>query len=278
MNTLYLHALSPVHAGTGQASAAIVDLPVAREKATNWPMIPGTTIKGVCRDEVTDVALRNRLFGIEDRRAEDGTELPGNPGSLQFGDARLLCFPVRSWVGVFAYVTCPLALKRLLRDSTALGAPKPFNGDIPTLDTENGILLPPNSALSENGAVWLQDLSFTETVSATAEVIAQGIATAAFPADETDDFLKRFAIVPDDTFNFLTETATEVTAHIKLQDDTKTVQRGGLWYVESVPAEALFTVFLGGTDFPISNGTVLQFGGDANTGRGLCRVQRGGAQ
>jgi CRISPR-associated protein Cmr4 len=60
-----------------------------------------------------------------------------------------------------------------------------------------------------------------------------------------------------------------------LQEDTKTVQPGGLWYVESVPAEAIFTAFVGEA-LEIENGTVLQFGGDENTGRGLCRLRLGG--
>ncbi|MCS7269380.1 MAG: RAMP superfamily CRISPR-associated protein, partial [Geminicoccaceae bacterium] len=44
-----LHALSPLHAGTGQA-AGIVDLPIARMKATGIPFVPGSSIKGVLRD------------------------------------------------------------------------------------------------------------------------------------------------------------------------------------------------------------------------------------
>jgi CRISPR-associated protein Cmr4 len=44
-----LHALSPLHAGTGQA-VDIVDLPIARMESTRIPLVPGSSIKGVLRD------------------------------------------------------------------------------------------------------------------------------------------------------------------------------------------------------------------------------------
>ena len=42
-------------------------------------------------------------------------------GKLTFTDARLLCLPVRSYKGTFAFVTCPLIVHRLARDLKALG-------------------------------------------------------------------------------------------------------------------------------------------------------------
>ncbi len=44
-----LHALSPLHAGTGH-SADVIDLPIARMKATGIPFVPGSSIKGTLRD------------------------------------------------------------------------------------------------------------------------------------------------------------------------------------------------------------------------------------
>ena len=41
----FVHALSPLHAGTGQG-AGILDLPIAREKATGLPFLPGSSLKG----------------------------------------------------------------------------------------------------------------------------------------------------------------------------------------------------------------------------------------
>src|SRR3990172_983710 len=106
---LLIHALSPLHAGTGQG-VGVIDLPIAREKATQIPFLPGSTLKGVFRDACTDPTLRTNVFGPDS----------GNPdqhaGAVAFTDARLLLLPVRSLMGVFAWVTSPLLLRRLSRD------------------------------------------------------------------------------------------------------------------------------------------------------------------
>ena len=93
---LFLHSLSPMHTGIGQA-VDVVDLPIARERATNWPYVPGSTIKGVLRDAccvknddptyLTFIAA----FGPDTPDASDSA------GMLLFCDAHLLCFPVRSF-------------------------------------------------------------------------------------------------------------------------------------------------------------------------------------
>jgi CRISPR-associated protein Cmr4 len=89
-------------------------------------------------------------------------------------------------------------------------------------------------------------------------------------------FLKRFAIVSNETFSFLSETATEIVARVRLEDDVKTVAQGGLWYEETVPAEAIFYGFVaqqrGSEPIQIPTDKPLQIGGDATIGRGLCRV------
>lgn len=109
---LYLQALTPLHPGSGTALGA-VDLPVQRERHTNWPVIPGSSVKGVLR-EATPTELRQRLFGTGD---SEGTPA----GTLSFTDARLLAFPVRSLKNVFAWVTCPQALQRWSRDAGLVG-------------------------------------------------------------------------------------------------------------------------------------------------------------
>jgi CRISPR-associated protein Cmr4 len=46
---MFVHALSSLHAGTGQGVGTI-DLPIARERATDLPVIPGSSIKGCLRE------------------------------------------------------------------------------------------------------------------------------------------------------------------------------------------------------------------------------------
>ncbi|MHA1734045.1 MAG: RAMP superfamily CRISPR-associated protein, partial [Promethearchaeota archaeon] len=45
---MWLYALSPVHVGSGRG-VGFIDLPIIREKVTNYPLVPGSTIKGVFR-------------------------------------------------------------------------------------------------------------------------------------------------------------------------------------------------------------------------------------
>ena len=69
---VFLHALSPLHAGTGQGIGAI-DLPIAREKATGIPYLPGSSLKGVLRDRAAswDPDTRFAVFGPDTESASE---------------------------------------------------------------------------------------------------------------------------------------------------------------------------------------------------------------
>ena len=45
----WLHALTPTHAGVGRG-VGYIDLPIDRDKVTNWPLIRGSAFKGVWAD------------------------------------------------------------------------------------------------------------------------------------------------------------------------------------------------------------------------------------
>lgn len=282
---IYLHALTPVHSGTGQA-VAVIDLPIAREKATGFPIIPATSLKGVLRDAMQGQNWLDEAFG---RGPKDGGDKDqGMAGAFTFTDQRILCLPVRSYYGTFAYVTCPLVLNRFVRDVSAFGLKASFDGTaVPCVEDTNDqmtIALTDETRLSKGGKVYLEDLDLAQDSDATqaASAVAKGLAEAVFrDNNEQTDFQKRFAIVSDATFSFLCETATEVTARISLEEDTKTVKQGQLWYEESVPAESIFHGFVMMADHYRRNGVSLvdlsvektiQLGGNATVGKGLCRV------
>ncbi|HKI30453.1 MAG TPA: type III-B CRISPR module RAMP protein Cmr4, partial [Gemmataceae bacterium] len=120
----WLHCLSPTHIGTGRG-VGYIDLPVYREKITNWPAFPGSGFKGVWADHYhhqAKIALRDRgkddklkaAFGL----ADDGAGNSSQAGALIPTDARLVCLPVRSFKGTFAWCTSRLALHLLHRDLT----------------------------------------------------------------------------------------------------------------------------------------------------------------
>src|SRR5690606_24484447 len=124
---LGVYLLSPTHVGTGQALGA-VDLPIAREVHTQWPLLPSTALKGVARDAVEDGDRQSRtakaLFGPRPPQKADGGEKL-TPGELVFTDAQILAFPVASLTAPFYWVTSPLVIARWARARGAWGLDVP---------------------------------------------------------------------------------------------------------------------------------------------------------
>jgi len=278
---LLIQVISPLHAGTGQG-VGVIDLPIAREKATGIPFLPGSTLKGVFRDACNDEALRTRVFGPDTNNADL------HAGAVTFTDARLLLLPVRSLKGVFAWVTSPLLLRRLKRDAQDA---TPLSFDIPTPAGENTCCVSEPSELTMNvdnaQKVILEDLSLNPDFTQTADVSAWAgwLGQKLFPGDDAaqDDLKSRLCIVSDDTLAFLLETATEINARIAIDDDKKTVKKGQLWYEEALPTETVLvslvvaaTVKSNPTEVFETVKTIsaktLQFGGKATVGRGLCKA------
>jgi CRISPR-associated protein Cmr4 len=261
---ILLHALTPLHVGTGQA-VGNVDLPIAREKATGFPIVPASALKGVLRDNFNNQSWATQAFGDTDQA-----------GAWVFTDLRILCLPVRSFFGVFAYATCPLILERLQRHAQVFGIKGFENLSVEVQGAD--IALASNSALGKGNKVYLEDLDLTAKQSPEADAVANAIAEKLQPEGASGaTSLARFAVVSNDVFTFLSETATEVVARVRLEDNTKTVASGGLWYEEAVPAEAIFYGFVGATSAEPSLASLqidqpLQIGGDATIGRGLCKV------
>jgi CRISPR-associated protein Cmr4 len=286
-----LHALSPVHVGTGSGTNYI-DLPVAREKVTDWPVVPGSGIKGVMSDKFgasDEVARRSNknlraAFGAADGEDESGA----NSGALVFSDAQLLCMPVRSVYGTFAWVTCPWALSRLERDFTA-------NGDtrvpaLPSIGSDDAAYITTESCLASPGSkIFLAEADFGATRDQATTKMGEFIAKLLFPENSEWQklFRQRFAVVSDDKFTFFTLTGTEVATRVRINSGTGTVEKGALWTEESLPVEAVLagvvwcdTVYHGRLEIAPNDllnqfcgrDLYLQIGGKATTGHGRVRM------
>lgn len=294
---LFVHALSPLHAGTGQG-VGVIDLPIAREKATDLPYLPGSSIKGTLRDAFPDEATQTAIFGPRTENAADYA------GSVQFADARLLLLPVRSLGGTFAWVTSPYVLRRFARDARDANEPGLSDlPDVPTLPQENdgqtcAVSTGSRLVVSGVGKVVLEDLDLTPAPSDALDVWAERLGSALFADDPDAAFWSeavraQICVVTDEVLSFLLTTATEVVARIKLLDDTKTVQQGGLWYEEALPAETILVsvVVVNPTSekrremneqqmlgaLVTATASMMQFGGKATVGRGLCHLRLRGA-
>lgn len=292
---LSIHCLSPLHCGTGQGIAGI-DLPVQRERHTGWPVMPGSSIKGVLRDAARQATGKKpeeansdadviALFGPEPR-AEQSGEL--GLGALSFGDGVVVAFPVRSLCGVFAWVTCPMALQRLARIAGLAGLDaKSLAGEASGTD---GIRCAAALAVDgEKKQVLLEDQALQRSELPPALVSAL---TALFPLTAQPLVADHLAIVHDDVFTWFARHATQVEARIALDPATKTVADGALFYQETVPPETLLVALIGAEDARHAKAKVSQhhtdtaalahlhtlcctprqFGGDATIGKGLCAL------
>lgn len=281
----WLHALTPTHAGVGRG-IGYIDLPIDRDAVSGWPIIRGSAFKGVWADHYTQLeTVRKReendklrvAFGIAGNNDES------NAGALIPTDARLVCLPIRSFRGTFAWCTSPLCLEFLRRTLTLAGIDTRALSKVTVGD--DFALHADHSALVESGKIYLEDLDFTAEKSSAAYAWAAKIAHWVFEdATWRDQFEKRFVVLPDVAFDFLCESGTEVQTRVKIDDGTKTVSDKALWTEESLPSETILAgvvkcdrVFAAGNtgitekslleDFA-SKTLDLQIGGKATVGRG----------
>lgn len=284
-----------LHPGTGQGTG-IVDLPVQRERHTEFPIIPSTGLKGSLREAAEHTWGRRSpevtaLFGPEPRGGADSADL--HAGAVGFADARLLAFPVRSSHEVFLWVICPLVLARLARDLAMIWPGTTLSG-VSTPDAETAY--PATAGFPDQ--ILLEDLTFAvphgldASWSALATILAGLLPGGDAHREYRGKFTKHLTLIPDNDFKDLTLRATQVTARIALNErKTTTGGVGNLWYEETIPADTLlYTVLRPEPPRPptrdvldaarvrtkllemITNAPYLQLGGNETVGHGWCAV------
>ncbi len=290
---LALLAETSVHAGTG-AQLGAVDLPIQRERHTEWPTIYGSGLKGVLRDHAESAgwppADIQAVFGPSTDKGGKGEDAR-HAGAVAISDARLLLFPVRTVGLAFAWITCPLALARFQRDARQAGFSMPA---IDVLPTKDKVMVPS----TWKDRILLEEFDYETLPSAAIEKLGDWIGVNLLPEHESYGFWKKLAssaivLVTDDDFRDFVRNATEVVTRVKLDDQTKTVSRapggGALWTEENLPADTLLYSFVAGwkpTSVPgasvadahaavdhlaslFAESWVIQVGGKETVGRGF---------
>jgi CRISPR-associated protein Cmr4 len=292
---LFIEALSPIHSGTGQAAGA-VDLPIARERATRYPYIPGSSLKGSlrARAEQTKDFPTTKLFGPETNNASDWA------GSAAFCDASLLLMPVRSMAGTFALATSPLALLRLARDAKAAGQLKLSDAAASAAQAaqkmakDRCLVSATNLCVKVDNTskVILEDfdlgLEKDPADGTPAVVLATALGTALYKDQVAwQNHLKsRLCVVHDDLFGYLIEHGTDVVTRVSIDRETNTAKGGQLWTEENLPTGTVLVSLLD----PMANAQAglgnkevpelvaklvlapVQLGGKATVGRGRCHI------
>ena len=234
-----LECLTNLHVGNGDVNYNIIDNEVERDPVTQYPIIHASGVKGALREHFerngySDTVV-NALFGKESGTNNDKNT---SPGRLKILAAEMLALPVRASAGDKPYylVSTETAVKRYYQMKQEFLGVK---GEA-TLEALSGVQvdgLTPENKITVDG----QPLCLL-----------------------TDKDFKKISL--------------PVLARNCLDD-------GGisknLWYEEVVPHESVFFFPVLAdrldTDFlkqfrDAVNGQVIQFGGNASIGYGLCKV------
>jgi len=301
LGLLGLYTESPLHCGA-ESGSGYVDLPIQRERHTHYPVIPGSTLKGVLRDEMaggdglSEEDIRH-FFGYRDSEERDT-----RPGRVAFGDGILAAFPVRSSETPFHWVTCPFVLERVLRNLGAepLGE-QPAKGEAWVAEApDNGPVILEELALRRKARPELFDPEKSGSV-------AHSLLALLPPEDRGFGYTRqifphRLLIVSDEDFAELVEIGTEVVTRIKLNflGTTNMLDRkeykgeehanledeefeGNLFVQEVLPPETLFVAPLRaledeGQRFAdaLDRLDVIRIGGDETVGRGVTHTRWSG--
>ncbi len=243
MQVRVIQALTSVHVGEGN-SVGSVDLPIARERHTGWPVIPGASIKGTMRQRASWAGIEQeqilRAFGPEPESDDEAA------GEIRFGQATLLALPIRALKGTFVLATSPLALGRMARV-----APEGAPDSLPNPSREQAIISPQASEIvheegglkldsSFMGSLLLEDLSWIAMADELVRAWSQWL--AGWTGDQAP--MDRLVVLHDDIFTFATRYWTEVRTRASIDPKTHVVVDGQLFSVESLPPETLMWMLL----------------------------------
>lgn len=278
-----LYSISPVHAGSG-TSLGVVDLPIQRERHTNWPHIQASGVKGAMRhhfDKLKDDNIKNgeqnesiteKIFGTEN------FEENSLPGAISVSDAKLIAFPVRSSKKPFVWVTSPSALKRAERDMKLTGFHEPAAYKSPDKATAYVI------KGDVSGKILLEDYEVDTEKDESFNF--SGIYEQLLNKAET------LLLIHDDIYDYVVSNCIEVQTQIKIDSEKGVTVDGSLRYQEVLPSDSVMycILFYGRSrnseaTSPIQAETLIQFlkndvikshiqiGGDETLGRGLFEIE-----
>lgn len=272
---LFLLCETPLHAGSG-SDLGIVDLPIQRERHTDFPKIESSSFKGSIREafetvivtnldkeEDKETALSNlekinRVFGFDDSIVDqrfskddlknkfskkDGKPLVDFAGAVGFSDARLLLFPVKSMKGVFAWITCPKVLSQFKNDLKYAGKEEESKKIETFSGTEIAVTCIGSKIKFDTAEkVVLEEYAFSCDDSKDLTGMATWLSETVFadlPQYWKDKVKTDIVVLPDDDFRDFVNLSTEVITRTKIDNVMGTVASGALFTEEYLPAESL---------------------------------------
>jgi CRISPR-associated protein Cmr4 len=290
--SLYLiRNFTNLHAGSGDTNYGIVDKQIQRDTASRLPVVHASSLKGAIRDHMSQKLLSKNeekklsnidrfklraIFGSEEAPSKENEEdktpdkfdrLP-KQGLVTFFEARMLFVPMRSDKRPFYHVSSAATLNDARNWLEALGVEDLW----PEISQPRSVVYDDQKAMVE------------EVECATAS------------ANENIKKIKKFfgiehlAIFGDEDFSALIE-SLPVIARNKL-DNGKSVN---LWYEEVLPRQSILATALSEYALfdegdresfekafkslhAVLQADLIQIGGNASIGYGLCRFEHKGGE
>jgi CRISPR-associated protein Cmr4 len=256
----FLLAETPLHPGSGGDSTGIVDLPIQRERYTNFPKIEASSLKGSLREAFSfankEIQIKGQKIKVSKEEYLQYLSLVFGPensdesyaSAISFLDARILLFPVKSLKGIFAWVTCPMVLERFIEDLKFME----FSQEelvnhgfmMENLSSLENTVPEGSNLLINNNVVILEEYTFQVKENPNTKKITEFIAQNIFKENEhsfwKEKLKKDLIILSDDDFEQFVTNSTEIITRTKIDDQTGTVETGALWTEEYLPQETIF--------------------------------------
>ncbi|MCS7181304.1 MAG: type III-B CRISPR module RAMP protein Cmr4 [bacterium] len=246
---LFIIVETPLHPGSG-SELSIVDLPIQRERYTDFPKIEGSGLKGSIREafenSTKQIKINSKEINTNNEKAISiifgPEEEEAHAGALTLTDARILLFPVKSLKNVFAWITCPFVLERFRKDLELAGISFNMEKNFDFSGLKNTV--PESSEICLNGKIVLEEFTFEVKKERKTTEIAENIAKLVFPQGDYYKFWreklkKDLVILSDDDFVQFVKTSTEIITRTKIDDVTGTVKPGALWTEEYLPQDTI---------------------------------------
>jgi CRISPR-associated protein Cmr4 len=260
---------TPLHAGSG-SELGLVDLPIQRERHTDYPKIEGSGLKGSIREAFEsnnpEIKINSQKIRAKDKinfrenneeKEIDYLSLVFGPegdvthaSAIAFTDARILLFPVKSLKGVYGWITCPDVLERFKEDVELAGIKLSVDG-FSTLERtyppNSNLVISSNSNLVISSKVVFEEYTFEVTPEQNTATLTKWLSEKVFPQKGDNDpykywrekLEKDLVILSNDDFKEFVKSSTEVITRTKIKSTTGTVEPGALWTEEYLPTDTI---------------------------------------
>ncbi len=243
---LYLiQCISPLHVGSGESSEGFVDIPIQRDHL-GFPVIWSSSLKG---------AIRNRFRNAgNNKNIEEAIFGPDSNDNMYASavlimDANLLLIPVRSLYGLFAFCTHPYLLRQLYEKLSVAYSITGNTQDhkLPTrlesfIENNKEKILCSDKTIMNGNKIILKEEEISN-VEENSEF--KSIFEELLPANIKfkQDILNRLVLLNDEYADII-KRSTIVQPRIKLNYETKHVERGALWTEEALPELSILSTLI----------------------------------